>query len=163
VNAQLVALVAEGRPRVEALPVVALEIIVGKPWRDAERVQLHTPSTGEIRQGSAGAIALVLLEETSMIPPLEDYCPECPHCQAAERAEMDAAAARSHTDTSEHVSFGVVDGGLMVSTGSTPCEWCGTDFTGIADAYRFECRDESHIQAGCSNCGACLHASHRKG
>lgn len=143
---EFVALVADGRPRVEALPAVALEIIVGAPWRGAELVQLHTLATGEIRQGNAGAIALVLLEETGMIPPLEDYCDQCPHCEPTVSVALD---------------YG--EDGELAAVPAEPCEWCGYDFgTVLFGPDRHECRDEEHLAhgVGCNNCGACLHASH---
>jgi hypothetical protein len=143
---ELVALVANGRPRTEALPAVALEIIVGEPWRGAERVQLHAPSTGEIREGTPGAVALVLLEETGMIGPLEDYCSECPHCEPT-----------------VSVALAVGDDNELEVVGAEPCEWCGYDFgTVLFGPDRHECRDEEHLAhgVGCANCGACLHASH---
>jgi hypothetical protein len=43
------------------------------------------------------------------------------------------------------------------------CEWCGWDFppTSAEGLTRADCMNRGHMESCCSNCGTCLHASHR--
>jgi hypothetical protein len=123
-----------------------LDLLARLPeWHQAAKVLLEGPTDGELREGSPGAIALVLLQETDLAAPLEDYCSECPHCEPPVSVALD-----------------VGPDGLQVVP-AEPCEWCGYDFgTVLFGPDRHECRDEEHLAhgVGCNNCGACLHASH---